>query len=60
QPNTHKAFHVGHMRNVALGDALVRILEYNGHEVVAANYIGDVGTHIARCLWFYLNHRHEL
>jgi arginyl-tRNA synthetase len=60
QPNTHKAFHVGHMRNVALGDALVRILEYNGHEVVAANYIGDVGTHIARCLWFYLHHREEL
>jgi arginyl-tRNA synthetase len=48
------------MRNVALGDALVRILEYNGHEVVAANYIGDVGTHIARCLWFYLHHREEL
>ncbi|MCH9047130.1 MAG: arginine--tRNA ligase [SAR324 cluster bacterium] len=60
QPNTHKAFHVGHMRNVALGDALLRILEYNGHGVVAANYIGDVGTHIARCLWFYLNHRSEL
>ncbi len=60
QPNTHKAFHVGHMRNVALGDALVRILEYDGHEVIAANYIGDVGTHIARCLWFYLHHRAEL
>ena len=60
QPNTHKAFHVGHMRNVALGDALVRIMEYAGHTVVAANYIGDVGTHIARCLWFYQNHRAEL
>ncbi|MDH4248422.1 MAG: arginine--tRNA ligase [Deltaproteobacteria bacterium] len=60
QPNTHKAFHVGHMRNVALGDALVRILEYNGHPVVAANYIGDVGTHIARCLWFHQNHLREL
>ena len=31
-----------------------------GHEVIAANYIGDVGTHIARCLWFYLHHRGEL
>ena len=60
QPNTHKAFHVGHMRNVALGDALVRIMEYNGHPVIAANYIGDVGTHIARCLWFHLQHRDEL
>ena len=57
QPNTHKAFHVGHMRNVALGDALVRIMEYNGHEVVAVNYIGDSGAHIAKCLWYYTNHR---
>lgn len=53
QPNTHKAFHVGHTRNVALGDALVRICEWAGHDVVAANYIGDVGTHIAKCLWYY-------
>lgn len=53
QPNTHKAFHVGHTRNVALGDSLVRIFEWIGHSVVAANYIGDVGTHIAKCLWYY-------
>ncbi|MBI4082303.1 MAG: arginine--tRNA ligase [Candidatus Lambdaproteobacteria bacterium] len=59
QPNTHKAFHVGHMRNVALGDALVRMMEYVGHEVIAANYIGDVGAHIAKCLWYYRNHRTE-
>lgn len=59
QPNTHKAFHVGHMRNVALGDALARITATLGHKVIAANYIGDVGTHIARCLWFYQRHRGE-
>lgn len=53
QPNTHKAFHVGHMRNVALGDALVRMYEYAGYKVTAANYIGDEGTHIAKCLWAY-------
>lgn len=51
QPNTHKAFHVGHMRNLCLGDALVRLLRATGHEVVAANYLGDVGTHVAKCLW---------
>lgn len=56
QPNTHKAFHVGHMRNVALGDALVRLLRWQGHQVIAANYIGDVGTHIAKCLWYFRNH----
>lgn len=51
QPNTHKAFHVGHMRNAALGDSLVRIYEAMGHPVVAANYFGDEGAHIAKCLW---------
>ncbi len=56
QPNTHKSFHVGHMRNLALGQALVRLLRYNGRKVIAANYIGDIGTHIARCLW----HMHHL
>jgi len=59
QPNTHKAFHVGHMRNIALGDALVRLFRYNGFDTVAANYIGDVGTHIAKCLWYYQKHRKD-
>lgn len=56
QPNTHKGFHVGHMRNVALGDSLCRIYQYNGSDLVSANYIGDVGSHIAKCLWYYLHH----
>lgn len=51
QPNTHKEFHVGHMRNLCLGDSIVRLLRASGHEVVAANYLGDVGTHVAKCLW---------
>ncbi|PRP93515.1 arginine--tRNA ligase [Enhygromyxa salina] len=51
QPNTHKGFHVGHMRNLCLGDCLVRLLRATGSEVVAANYLGDVGTHVAKCLW---------
>ena len=55
QPNTHKAFHVGHTRNASLGDSIVRILEWQGYQVVAANYLGDVGAHIARCLWYYKN-----
>ena len=51
QPNTHKEFHVGHGRNVCLGDSLCRIFTYNGFKVIPANYIGDEGTHIAKCLW---------
>lgn len=52
QPNTHKVFHVGHMRNVALGDSLGRLYEYCGYPVVMVNYIGDEGTHIAKCIWY--------
>jgi arginyl-tRNA synthetase len=52
QPNTHKEFHVGHIRNVALGDSLVRLYRYCGYKVIAANYPGDEGTHIAKCLWY--------
>ncbi len=52
QPNTHKAFHIGHLRNVVLGDAIVRILRASGYKVIAANYIGDIGTHVAKSLWY--------
>lgn len=51
QPNTHKEFHVGHMRNVCLGSALVKLFRYCGYQVTAANYFGDEGAHIAKCLW---------
>lgn len=53
QPNTHKAFHVGHLRNVSIGDSIVKIMKSQGKEVIGANYIGDVGAHIAKCLWYY-------
>lgn len=51
QPNTHKEFHVGHLRNACLGDSLVRISKFVGNKVIAANYIGDIGTHVAKALW---------
>lgn len=54
QPNTHKSFHIGHLRNVCLGDALANIMEFSGYDTVRANYIGDVGAHVAKCLWAYM------
>ncbi len=53
QPNTHKAFHVGHLRNVVLGDALCNILEAAGNEVIRTNYINDTGLHVIKWLWNY-------
>lgn len=55
QPNTHKAFHVGHLRNMVLGSSICRILDFAGHEVIAANYIGDIGLHVIKWLWNYIN-----
>lgn len=53
QPNTHKAFHVGHLRNMILGAALANILEAAGYEIVRANYIGDFGKDVFKWLWNY-------
>jgi arginyl-tRNA synthetase len=53
QPNTHKAFHVGHLRNVILGGATANILECAGYDVIRANYIGDIGLHVIKWLWNY-------
>lgn len=54
--NTHKAFHVGHLRSTILGDVLCRILEYAGYKVIRANYYGDMGLHVIKWLWNYQNH----
>ncbi len=55
QPNTHKSFHVGHLRSAILGDALSRILAFAGYEVVRANYPGDIGLHVIKWLWNYMS-----
>lgn len=43
-PNVAKEMHVGHLRTTVIGDALVRMLEFVGHEVIRENHIGDWGT----------------
>jgi arginyl-tRNA synthetase len=54
QPNTHKEFHIGHLRGTSLGNALSRTLKFAGYDVLQANYIGDIGMHVIRTLWCYL------
>jgi len=53
-PNTHKAFHIGHLRNIVTGESIARILGTQGYKVIRANYQGDVGMHIAKCLYSIL------
>ncbi len=51
QPNTHKEFHIGHLRNVLIGNAIANLYEFCGYPVVRANYYGDHGIHVAKTLW---------
>ncbi|HYJ12534.1 MAG TPA: arginine--tRNA ligase, partial [Thermomicrobiales bacterium] len=53
QLNTHKAAHVGHLRNICLGVAVTNISTAAGYETLPVNYIGDIGRHVIRCLWCY-------
>lgn len=43
-PNIAKEMHVGHLRSTIIGDAIARILEAKGHDVVRQNHVGDWGT----------------
>lgn len=59
-PNTHKLVHIGHLRNMCLGESLCRLLPAVGVQVVRANYQGDVGLHVAKCLWGILQRKGEM
>jgi len=43
-PNLAKEMHVGHLRSTIIGDALARILDYQGQRVIRQNHMGDWGT----------------
>jgi arginyl-tRNA synthetase len=45
--NPNKAAHVGHLRNAALGDTLVRVLTFGETPVETQNYIDDTGVQVA-------------
>ncbi len=45
--NPNKAAHIGHLRNAALGDVLVRALRFLGHTVEVQNYLDDTGVQVA-------------
>jgi arginyl-tRNA synthetase len=53
--NTHKTMHVGHLRNVTLGAAAFNILKHAGFDTVGATYLGDIGLHVIRTMWAYMN-----
>ena len=45
--NPNKALHIGHIRNVVLGDCVYRILNYTNHNAYVLNYVDDSGLQVA-------------
>jgi arginyl-tRNA synthetase len=43
-PNIAKEMHVGHLRSTVIGDALARVLDFLGADVIRQNHLGDWGT----------------
>jgi len=54
-PNVAKPMHVGHIRSTVLGDALARIAQFFGHEVIRDNHIGDWGTQFGMVIYGWKN-----
>ncbi|MBP9758151.1 arginine--tRNA ligase [Candidatus Dojkabacteria bacterium] len=54
-PNTHKMPHIGHLFSYIAGGSLADILEACGHEIFRVYYGGDVGMHVAKALYGWIN-----
>jgi arginyl-tRNA synthetase len=50
-PNVAKPMHVGHIRSTILGDCLVHVARFLGHDVIADNHIGDWGTQFGKVIY---------
>jgi arginyl-tRNA synthetase len=54
-PNVAKPMHAGHIRSTVLGDALARIAQFLGHEVIRDNHVGDWGTQFGMVIYGWKN-----
>ena len=52
-PNTNKPLHLGHLRNMSIGESISRILEFTGEEVIRTNLNNDRGIHICQSMAAY-------
>lgn len=53
-PNTNKPLHLGHLRNIFLGDSVTNILKAHGHQVYRTQIINDRGIHICKSMYAWL------
>jgi arginyl-tRNA synthetase len=52
-PNTNKPLHLGHLRNMTIGESVSRMLEFTGDKVIRANLNNDRGIHICKSMAAY-------
>jgi arginyl-tRNA synthetase len=50
-PNPFKIFHIGHLMDNIIGEAIGRIIKANGADLKVCTYHGDVGLHVAKAVW---------
>jgi arginyl-tRNA synthetase len=50
-PNPFKEMHIGHLMSTIIGEAVSRLMESSGADVIRDTYGGDVGPHVAKALW---------
>lgn len=56
-PNVAKELHVGHLRSTIIGDAIARLFEFLGHDVLRLNHIGDWGTQFGMLITYLKDHK---
>lgn len=52
-PNTNKPLHLGHLRNMSIGESISRIREFNNEEIIRACLYNDRGIHICQSMAAY-------
>ena len=58
QPNTHKAIHIWHIRNILVSESNARILRFAGNDVVKCCYPWDIWAHVAKWIWYFTKFYH--
>lgn len=55
QPNTHKAFHVWHLRNALVWNWIAACMTWAGYKVHSVSYPWDIWAHVAKWIWYFIN-----
>ena len=55
QPNTHKAFHIGHLRNALVWNGIAACMTWAGYKVHCVSYPWDIWAHVAKWIWYFIN-----